>query len=78
MISGSAGGATHRPGVVNSPRPPGARTTGPAIPGSGGTASLCPGTAGFGGAGSPGSGGGAFAVRFGEAGSGAGGRVPAA
>ncbi|WP_435581647.1 hypothetical protein [Amycolatopsis thermoflava] len=78
-ISGAAGGATHRPGVTNSPRPPGTRTTGPAIPGSGGVGSLCPGAAGFGGAGSPGSGGGAFAVRFGEAaGPGAGGRVPAA
>ncbi|MFJ8812204.1 hypothetical protein [Amycolatopsis thermoflava] len=78
-ISGAAGGATHRPGVTNSPRPPGTRTTGPAIPGSGGVGSLCPGAAGFDGAGSPGSGGGAFAVRFGEAaGPGAGGRVPAA
>ncbi|WP_435068152.1 hypothetical protein [Amycolatopsis thermoflava] len=78
-ISGAAGGATHRPGVTNSHRPPGTRTTGPAIPGSGGVGSLCPGAAGFGGAGSPGSGGGAFAVRFGEAaGPGAGGRVPAA
>ncbi|MFD4255413.1 hypothetical protein ACFWQL_37270, partial [Amycolatopsis thermoflava] len=62
-ISGAAGGATHRPGVTNSPRPPGMRTTGPAIPGSGGVGSLCPGAAGFGGAGSPGSGGGAVAVR---------------